>query len=277
LPESLNGKIHSYKIEGIGYDFIPAVLERSIVDEWIKTVDKESFVMARRLIREEGLLVGGSSGSAMVAALRCAKQLKKGQRVVVVFADSVRNYMTKFLSDKWMVENGFMEEDAKTSKSEWWSNRPVSDLKLESPVTVQSDVTCSDCIDLLKSHSFDQVPVVRADGEVIGMVTEGNLMSHITQGRAQGSDPITKVLYRQFRQIEPKTPLSTLSKIFDTDHFALVITTQRVYGSKPDSSAAIKSNFVEKKIVFGLVTRIDLLNFIVHNRPSTPSSGTQSG
>jgi len=195
--------------------------------------------------------------------------MKKGQRVCVIFADSVRNYMTKFLSDKWMIESGFMEEDAKTSKSEWWSNRPVSDLKLESPVTVQSDVTCRDCIDLLKAHSFDQVPVVRADGEVIGMVTEGNLMSHITQGRAQGSDPITKVLYRQFRQIEPKTPLSTLSKIFDTDHFALVITTQRLYGSKTSETSATKSNFVEKKIVFGVVTRIDLLNFIVHNRPTT--------
>lgn len=97
-PESLNHEgVHSYQIEGIGYDFIPNVLDRSVVDQWIKTNDKEAFLMARRLIREEGLLCGGSAGTAMVGALIAAKQLKKGQRVCVLLADSVRNYMTKFL------------------------------------------------------------------------------------------------------------------------------------------------------------------------------------
>jgi cystathionine beta-synthase len=86
-----------YKIEGIGYDFVPGVLKRQYVDQWVKTEDKESFLMARRLIREEGLLCGGSSGTAVVAAVKAAKQLKKGQRCVVLLPDSVRNYMSKFL------------------------------------------------------------------------------------------------------------------------------------------------------------------------------------
>lgn len=98
LPESLNKEgIHSYKIEGIGYDFIPDVLERQYVDEWVKTDDKEAFVMARRLIKEEGLLVGGSSGTAMVGALKAAMSLSADQVCVVLLPDSVRNYMTKFL------------------------------------------------------------------------------------------------------------------------------------------------------------------------------------
>lgn len=98
LPESLNSEgIHGYKIEGIGYDFIPDVLEREYVDEWVKTDDKEAFIMARRLIREEGLLVGGSSGTALVGALRAAKSLREDQVCVVLLPDSVRNYMTKFL------------------------------------------------------------------------------------------------------------------------------------------------------------------------------------
>ena len=94
-----------FQVEGIGYDFIPDVLDRSVVDRWLKSRDKESFLMSRRLIREEGLLCGGSSGTAVAAALEAAKDLKKGQVCVVVLPDSVRNYMTKFLSDVslWLV------------------------------------------------------------------------------------------------------------------------------------------------------------------------------
>ncbi len=100
---------HSYKVEGIGYDFIPDVLDRRLVDEWVKTNDKESFKLALRLIREEGLLCGGSSGSAMMATLRAAKKLKKGQRCVVILPDGIRNYMTKFIEPTWMKSEGFAE------------------------------------------------------------------------------------------------------------------------------------------------------------------------
>ena len=94
-PAGLNGKIESYKVEGIGYDFVPVVLDRPLVDEWIKTSDAESFAMSRRLMREEGLFVGGSAGSAMVAAMKVASGMKAGERVVVILADSIRNYMSK--------------------------------------------------------------------------------------------------------------------------------------------------------------------------------------
>jgi len=100
--------VGSYLVEGIGYDFIPEVLDRSLIDIWVKTEDKESFLMSRRLIREEGLLVGGSSGATMFGALQEATRLKAGQNCVVLLSDGVRNYMTKFIEDAWMKKNGFM-------------------------------------------------------------------------------------------------------------------------------------------------------------------------
>lgn len=101
-------EIKPYLVEGIGYDFFPEVLDNSLIDEYIKTRDKESFLMARELIRQEGLLVGGSSGAAMWAALKAAAKLEKGQKCLVILPDSIRNYMSKFALDSWMKENHFI-------------------------------------------------------------------------------------------------------------------------------------------------------------------------
>ena len=100
-------KVEPYLVEGIGYDFFPDVLDNNLVDEYVKTEDEESFIMARRLIKEEGFLCGGSCGSAMVAALKSAKHLDNDKKCLVVLPDSIRNYMTKFPSDQWMKEQGF--------------------------------------------------------------------------------------------------------------------------------------------------------------------------
>lgn len=111
-------KVGTYEVEGIGYDFVPDVLNRGLVDRWIKSNDKDSFVMARKLIREEGLLCGGSSGTAVWGAVQAAKELKEGQRCVVVLPDSIRNYMTKFLRDDWLGERKFIEHKSTVQEIE---------------------------------------------------------------------------------------------------------------------------------------------------------------
>lgn len=100
-------EVSTYLVEGIGYDFFPEVLDNSLIDEYIKTKDEESFQMSRRLIKEEGLLCGGSCGATMVGALRAATRLGSGKNCLVVLADGIRNYMTKFPNDQWMLDQGF--------------------------------------------------------------------------------------------------------------------------------------------------------------------------
>ncbi len=260
-PESLNSKIVSYKVEGIGYDFIPKVLDRSLVDHWLKSDDPESFKMARRLIRSEGLLCGGSSGAAMWGAIQAAKELKltKEHRVVVILPDSVRNYMTKFLSDEWMVENGFMEPP---KSNFWWSSHTVSHLRLSSPETVGPTVTVQACTDIMNKLAYDQLPVISSAGELEGVITMGALVAKLSAGKVSKDSPISSAVFRQFRKVSPQTTLSELSNIFDKDHFAIVINTQRHH-----EAGAV----VEKTMCLGVVTRIDLINYLTSDaNPSSP-------
>ena len=102
-------EIHSYKVEGIGYDFFPDVLDNNLIDEYIKVDDKNSFQTAKKLIKQEGLFIGGSSGSAVWAGLQAAKQLKKNQNCLIILPDSIRNYLSGFVDDQWMQNNDFID------------------------------------------------------------------------------------------------------------------------------------------------------------------------
>jgi len=101
-----------YEVEGIGYDFIPRVLDRQYVDEWVKIGDEDALPYARRLVKEEGFLCGASSGTAMAAAIKYIKENKigAGKRCIVLFPDNIRNYITKFINDDWMLKMGHLSE-----------------------------------------------------------------------------------------------------------------------------------------------------------------------
>ena len=158
-PESINGPgpEGGQQVEGIGYDFIPRVLDRTLADYWIKGPDKESYLWARRLMREEGLMCGGSSGTAFWAAVKYIKEnnIGKGKRVVVVLPDNIRNYMTKHLNDDWMYERGYISEAdcAAGAKSDlipnedWGQELTVADLVLPDAVFVEADMSIRDAVD----------------------------------------------------------------------------------------------------------------------------------
>uniref|UniRef100_A0A8R1TRN1 cystathionine beta-synthase n=1 Tax=Onchocerca volvulus TaxID=6282 RepID=A0A8R1TRN1_ONCVO len=129
-------KAEFFEVEGIGYHFAPVLLDYSVIDKWVKVSDADTFNMARRLIREEGLLIGGSSGSVMTAAMRECQKLKKGQNCVIILPDGIRNYMSKFLSDDWMLKRHFMEpfQQIPITPNEYSSNEPLNyrpDRKME--------------------------------------------------------------------------------------------------------------------------------------------------
>lgn len=212
-------EIFSYKVEGIGYDFIPNVLDRSLVDEWVKTDDKNSFQTARRLIRQEGLLVGGSSGSAVWAAMQVAKRLKKGQRCLVILPDSIRNYMTKFIDDKWMKDNRFVDSE--------WDLGTVGDLVRSMPPRTIYTVLVSDkvraAVDIMKSHGISQLPVVESNGALAGIVTESDLLGGIVEGRMRMDNSVAEVMNRRVITVTLNDAASNIGLGFGRGEAALVV------------------------------------------------------
>ncbi|TKR64218.1 hypothetical protein L596_024791 [Steinernema carpocapsae] len=175
IISSPTGEKDHFEVEGIGYDFTPAVLDTSFIDEWVRVADKDTFLMARRLIKEEGLLSGGSSGANMWGAMQAAKKLKKGQNCVVVLPDSIRNYMTKFLTDEWMVQkkfmekpipnihfkfdslpaNGFKTDPVAQPENEWQVGNPRKLLSLERPKVLE---TITDAIGWTPMVKLNRIP-----------------------------------------------------------------------------------------------------------------------
>lgn len=285
VPNKLNDKnrLGTYHVEGIGYDFVPDVLDRKVVDQWLKSNDLESLVMMRKLIRLEGLLCGGSCGAAVSGALKAATSLKEGQTCVVILPDSVRNYMTKALSDDWMLDHDFVDNDVIRPKNvkAWWAQKRVCDLPLSTPLTITSDVSCKDAIALLKTEGFDMVPVIK-ENSVIGVVTEGNMTSALLNGRAEPDTTVADagVIYKTFRKIGLNHSLAYLAQALDLEPYALIITEQRHFSGgngaqkRPrtsDDEDSVTTNascnhasssLITRSVVSGIVTRIDLLDYV---------------
>ncbi|KAM7380395.1 hypothetical protein PAMP_003697 [Pampus punctatissimus] len=193
-----------------------------------------------------------------------AQELEEGQRCVVILADSVRNYMSKFLSDQWMFEKGFFSPEPLMDFKPWWCNLTVQCLHLSAPVTVLPSVSCQETTKILKEKAFDQAPVVDESGGIQGIVTLGTIMSSMLSGKVKPTDAVSKVLCKNFKQVHLTDHLGKLSRIFETNHFALVVYDHTQY--KADGSAC------RRQMMFAVVTAIDLLNYIATHEMEDCSS-----
>lgn len=223
LPENLNleHKNEAYKVEGIGYDFVPDVLDQKAVDVWYKTDDRTAFQYARRLIAEEGILCGGSSGSAMDAMVRAVKDLGLGKDdvVVVVLPDSIRSYLSKFVDNDWLAANDLLPPSPpitpnpssptlsfhrrrSTSKNDPFHGATIRTLRLKPVTTISASSSCADAIETMRDKGFDQLPVSSEKGNrLVGLVTLGNLLSYISSGRAGSKSPVKDVMF-DFSKLE---------------------------------------------------------------------------
>jgi cystathionine beta-synthase len=214
--------IAPYKVEGIGYDFIPEVLDRDLVDVWVKTSDRPSFLMARRLIKEEGLLCGGSSGSATVAALKEATRLGAGQNCVVILPDGVRNYMTKFVDDQWMKENHFSGAEEIDGEVKDLAASKVS----QALVALDQGDTVAKATELMRSKGISQIPVTAGD-RLVGLLTEQELLQHLASGQRSPGTEVSEVMLRSVPTVDETTPLSSLEEMLEKSGSAVVVDGER--------------------------------------------------
>jgi len=227
----------SYKVEGIGEDFIPKTFNRQVVDEMIRVSDKESFNTGRRLAREEGLLVGGSSGTAVAAALKYARRLKKSKYIVALLPDTGRNYLTKMYSDAWMQENGFWEgNEVKITKV-----KEIVTRKKDLPpmISVHSRDILSNAVKLMHEYGISQLPVID-HGKVVGSLNEASLMKLLHDGVEFTKQEIFSVMGKSLPALDEEVDVSEAYRLLLSGTTGIIVT--------------------RDEVPIGVITRTDLIN-----------------
>ncbi|KAF9935619.1 hypothetical protein BGZ67_003257 [Mortierella alpina] len=260
----------AWKVEDIGGNFTPSILDKALVDHWVQVSDQESYSTARQLIREEGVFGGPSSGSVVAAALRFSGSLTKDPaqklRVLTILNDTARSYASTLLSDDWLLEHDLMDDTMAKSvayhRHEKYRAASVEELQLPAAVTVPPTATVGYALDLMMTREFSQLPVLSpTNRKLMGYISLTSLTTLLEEGQAQESDLVSKWMYSflkknkqggprsTYETITPMTPLADLAKFFEKHSFAVVTDDDRRW-------------------CLGVATKYDLMTFLNRRQSS---------
>jgi len=244
--------VHPYLVEGIGKDTWPKTMDRTVVDEWVRVSDRDSFLTARRLAREEGLLVGGSGGTTVWAALELAKRFGPEAVILSMIPDSGRSYMSKFYDDNWMLEHGFAERRVPApTVSELLHSKRIEEIEVPALITIAAHQKVGEAIDVMQRYSISQLPVVR-DGDVqsladvIGSLQDRDLLDRVFKNPDALHEDVATAM---------QPPLAAV----ETD-----VTLDEVFATLTGRTNAVVIASKGKPI--GVLTRSDLLDYLAHQR-----------
>jgi cystathionine beta-synthase len=248
------GDLQPYFVEGIGKDTWPATMDPEIVDEWVRVSDRDSFLTARRLAREEGLLVGGSGGTTVWAALQVARRFDADATILAMIPDSGRSYLSKFYDENWMLEHGFVERRTPLpTVSELLRSKHLEERQVPALVTIAAHQKVGEAIDVMQQYSISQLPVVR-DGDVgsladvIGSLQDRDLLDRVFKNADALHEDVATAMQPPLAAVEAT---QTLDEVFA----ALTGRTNAVV-------------VVDEGRPVGVLTRSDLLEFLAHESGS---------
>ena len=228
----------TYKLEGIGEDFLPSTTDLSVVDDIVRVTDRDGFLWARQLVRQEGIFAGGSSGAALAGAMKHCRALGPERLAVVIFPDAGARYLSKFYDNKWMRENGFLELE--------FGEITLGDLLISKADRTLYTATLGDSMQsvttVMRQHAISQMPVVGPDGSLVGLIDEVDLLNHLLEHDDHSHEEPLDGLVQHARAVFP--PEASLDECMPslTQGYALLV----VEASKP----------------VGILTKIDVLDYV---------------
>jgi cystathionine beta-synthase len=239
----------SWKVEGIGEDFVPNTLNAQVIDEWVRISDAESFYTARQVAREEGILLGGSSGTALSAAFRYALRCSPEDVVVVLCPDTGRNYLSKMYDDLWMVQNGFLDLAPEFTTA----GDVLTTLNREGKlIYLLPDDTLQRAADIFREHGISQLPVLD-NGVMVGAIQEITIVHAQHRGVDTHAISLREVMARPLARVDAGVLLEEVYRLLLSGHTAVAV--------------------MRDDLLVGLITRADLMEFYEHTGRSKPNLG----